>query len=444
MINKTVLMTAFILSLLLVFILSGNASRPYYTLVVPPPDENGGFVEVNTTIPFIPSNSTEIIDVVAEIGLNFSLNTGENGTTGAVFVNMNASRKASQLNAVEAGTGTYGIAMDQKSLDRYIEVKITGDIANISSYNMEMHYTDADLDQNDNGIIGDPGDINSQSLRIYRYHNDISKWMPLVPGHPYYMDGGSNTSNRYLWVEVNHLSTFTLVGTVIPRSSASSGSSGDGSGSGGVVTSETSTNIEKAESFDRSLIANTPVTYTYKIPELGIYEIAVTGKENENNIALRVEVLKGTSKLVTISAPGIVYKNVNIQAGSKQIKEFLIKFKVENSWITGNNLAGSDVRMVKWDGGKWMQIETSEKSKDNTYTFYEVKTDALFVFAITGLKNEVAPKATQAIEITKTPSRPTGQATSGIPIKTENVRGFEIILAIATILAVYRAFRKKR
>jgi PGF-pre-PGF domain-containing protein len=242
----------------------------------------------------------------------------------------------------------------------------------------------------------------------------------------------------------NNALDYTLV--VIPpqNDEIQQSSSGSSSVDDYMDTPEIFTNIEKAESFDRNLIANTPVTYTYKIPELGIYEIAVTGKENENNIALRVEVLKGTSKLVTISAPGIVYKNVNIQAGSKQIKEFLIKFKVENSWITDNNLAGSDVRMVKWDGGKWMQIETSEKSKDNTYTFYEVKTDALFVFAITGLKNEVAPKATQAIEITKTPSRPTGQATSGIPIKTENVRGFEIILAIATILAVYRAFRKKR
>jgi PGF-pre-PGF domain-containing protein len=237
---------------------------------------------------------------------------------------------------------------------------------------------------------------------------------------------------------------YTLV--VLPPQSDGTqhGSSGDVVGGGGVVTSEPSTNIEKAERFDRSLIAYTPVTYTYKIPELGIYEIAVTGKENENDKALLVEALKGTSILVTKSAPGIVYKNVNIWAGTKQIKEVLIRFKVENSWITGNNLTGNDVKMVKWDGSKWMQIETSEKSKDNTYTFYEAKTDALPVFAITGLKGEVVPIATQAIEITEPPSKPTYPAIPGTPIQTEKVRGFEMVLAIATISAVYLLGRKKR
>lgn len=236
---------------------------------------------------------------------------------------------------------------------------------------------------------------------------------------------------------------YTLV-VIPPQNDETQQSSSGGSSVGGdVVTPELPTNIEKAEIYVRSLIANTPVTYTYEIPELGIYEIAVTGKKNENDIALRVEALKGTSKLVTISAPGIVYKNVNIWAGTKQIKEVIIRFKVENSWITDNNIAGSDVMMVKWDGSKWIKIETSEKRKDNTYTFYEAKTDALFVFAITGLIGEVVPIATQAIEITETPSKPTYPATLGTPIQTEKVWGFEIVLAIATILAVYLLGRKK-
>lgn len=233
---------------------------------------------------------------------------------------------------------------------------------------------------------------------------------------------------------------FTLVVVTPPQSDGTR----HGSSGGGIVTEEPSTNIEKAERFERSLIANTPVTFTYKIPELGIYQITVTGKENENDITILVEALKGTSKLITISAPGIVNKNVNIWAGTKQIKEVLIRFKIENTWITSNNFAGSDVKMVKWDGSKWMQIETSEKSKDNIYTFFEAKTDALSIFAITGLKGEGVPIAKQATGITETPSKPTGQATpSGTPIRTEKAQGFEIVLALATISAVYLLMRIK-
>lgn len=207
---------------------------------------------------------------------------------------------------------------------------------------------------------------------------------------------------------------------------------------GTVVTFEPFINIEKAEMLDRILIANTPITYTYKTSELGIYEIVVTGKENENYIALRVEVLKGTSKLVNMSAPGMVYKNLNIWAGTKKIKEVLIRFKVDNSWITDNDLAGSDVKMVKWDGSKWVQLETLEMDWDNTYTFYEAKTDALYVFAITGLKGELVPIATQAIEITETPAKAT------VPSPSEQskwIPGFELILAILMFSLIYRLRR---
>lgn len=235
---------------------------------------------------------------------------------------------------------------------------------------------------------------------------------------------------------------FTLV-VVTPSHSDGTqygSSGGDGSGGSGVVTSEPSNNIEKTESLDRDLIADIPVIYTYKTPELGIYEIVLTGKEDENDIAVRVEALKGTSKLVTKLAPGIVYKNVNIWAGTKQIKEVLIRFKVENSWITGNYLASSDYKMVMWDGSKWVQIETSENGKDNTYTLYEAKTNALSLFAITGMKGEVVPTATQGIEMIETSAKPTVTSTS---TKSKGTPGFEVIMAMAMLSVVYM-FRRRR
>ncbi len=195
-----------------------------------------------------------------------------------------------------------------------------------------------------------------------------------------------------------------------------------------MVTSDPYANIEKAERYDKSLIANTPVTYIFKAPEHGIYEISITGKENENDIALRVEALKGTSKLVTASPPGTVYKNVNVWAGTKRIKEALIRFKVENSWLGSN---GSNVKMVKWDGSKWVQIETAEKTKDGTFTYFEAKTDTFSIFAITGLKEVVVPTATPAVEVTETA---TLIETIPAAVPTEKkVPGFEAAVAILAI-----------
>lgn len=162
---------------------------------------------------------------------------------------------------------------------------------------------------------------------------------------------------------------------------------------------------------------------------------------------MRVEALKGTSKLVKEPAPGTVYKNVNVWIGTKRMKEGLIRFKVENSWLDSNSLAGSEVRMVKWDGSQWAQIEIAEKTKDNTYTYYEAKTDSFSVFAITGLKGGViVPTATPAGAVTEeTPAKPTGTATAApTPVPTKKVPGFELVLVAAALCAVYLFSRKRR
>jgi iron complex transport system substrate-binding protein len=183
-----------------------------------------------------------------------------------------------------------------------------------------------------------------------------------------------------------------------------------GSGSSGVITSEPYENIVKAERHERNLIYNSPVSYTFSEPEHGIYEIIVTGKANEIDAVIRIEALKGASKNVAILPPGTVSKNLNILAGTEKIKEAVIRFKVENSWISSSNLATSDVKMVKWDGSKWVELETTEKTKDSTFTYYEAKAETFSSFAIIGSKAAAS-----------TPRSP----------------GFEYTLAIAVLLAVY-------
>lgn len=208
------------------------------------------------------------------------------------------------------------------------------------------------------------------------------------------------------------------------------GTGGGGGGGGGMATLEPNENIEKMDKNEKSFISNIPITYNFTVP--GIYQIVITGTDNENLITIRVEALKAASKLVSIAPSGIVYKNLNVWAGTKRIKKALIKFRVENSWMQGNSLAGNDVKMLRWDGGKWVMIETQETAKDGTYTNFEATTDALSNFAITGLKGEVVPTV-QAAGVTQTAVRPetTGQAA------TPKAAGFEIILAMAALCALY-------
>lgn len=193
-------------------------------------------------------------------------------------------------------------------------------------------------------------------------------------------------------------------------------------------------NIVKAEKSEKNLIANTPVTYTFKVPEHGISEIAVTGMENQKDIPIKVEALKSTAKGVSEQAPGAVYKNMNIVVGTTKINKAVIKFNVENSWLDSNDLESSDVRMIKWDGRKWNTLETMEKNRDGIFTYFEANTESFSSFAITGLKAIATPAIDSSPELTAT--------TAPIAVPTKKASGFGVILAIGTLCVVYLFGRK--
>ncbi len=190
---------------------------------------------------------------------------------------------------------------------------------------------------------------------------------------------------KNLLLKVAILSTFALIGivTVAPTyAAAEAGSVGES----GNITIEPVDNIAQSEVDYKNITANTKARYAFSAPEHGIYQIVITGNETERDVAIRVEALNGISKLVTAPPPGVVYKNVNIWAGTTKTKEVVIRFKVEYSWILSNGLRDDEIKMLKWDGGKWITLETIDKSRDRIYKYYEAKTDAFSIFAISGVR----------------------------------------------------------
>ena len=105
---------------------------------------------------------------------------------------------------------------------------------------------------------------------------------------------------------------------------------------------------------------------------------------------------------------------MNIWSSSKRIKEIWIRFKVENSWLTRNYSVNYDVKMFKWESNKWTNLEISEKTNDDTFTYYEAKTDSFSSFAITGFKGEVRSNEIPVIQPNETLVTETPQVTKHI------------------------------
>ncbi len=235
--------------------------------------------------------------------------------------------------------------------------------------------------------------------------------------------------------------TVPVLAAAAPGTAATSTSvPGGGSGGGGMTAQEPNENIEKTERIEKSLISNIPIIYNFTVP--GIYQIVVTGADNENLVSIKVEALKATSKLAAADAPGIIYMNLNVWAGTKRIKKAVIKFRVESSWMQGKSLAGSDMKMFRWNGSKWVQLETRETGKDSTHTSFEATTDALSNLAITGLKGEAAAPTSGAPGVPGVTATAVKPETTAPPVSAQKAAGFEIVPAIAALWMFYMIRRR--
>ncbi len=260
-----------------------------------------------------------------------------------------------------------------------------------------------------------------------------------------YLNTGNSTKPNFASTSASF--TVTAASTSTPPSSGGGSSGGGGGGGGGGGTSgENYSNIEAKEKYDLHIFKDKTTAYRFTNGANPIIYVNITGNTSAGEVTTSVELLRNTSSLVKIRAPGLVYKNMNIWVGTsgfavaKNIKTSIIGFRVDNSWMQNNNLAASSIRMVKWNGIEWVQLETTLIAKDSTYTYYEAKTDRFSPFAITGMIGEEAPKETPAVGASEIPavSKPSEPAGTVSPVKKSG--GFkDILTASAVLLAIIAA-----
>ncbi|MDO9098190.1 MAG: PGF-pre-PGF domain-containing protein [Candidatus Methanoperedens sp.] len=206
-----------------------------------------------------------------------------------------------------------------------------------------------------------------------------------------------NTINDYLIANISHFTTFALIGTTAvpvppPAPPAPVSVPGGGGGGAGVISPEPLHNIEMFEIMEEYLGANVPTSYILTAPDIVISEVLITPAKNFGLTSIRVEMLKELSKIEGITPPiGIVYKYANIWAGAKELEgeegviDAFIGFRVETGWLAENNLEEDIIKLLRWDGSKWVTLDTTAKSRDENFVYYEAKTPGFSPFAIVAI-----------------------------------------------------------
>jgi PGF-pre-PGF domain-containing protein len=229
-----------------------------------------------------------------------------------------------------------------------------------------------------------------------------------------------------------------------PGENSGGGTGGGGSGGGGVTSAEPLENIELYETRDADLVAGIPVSFRFTSPQLAVYELVITANVSAGLTSAKVEQLKGTSRLVTSPPSGTIYKNMNVWLGSSgfavptNIREGTIRFRVDNNWLSSENIDASTISMMRWDGSQWISLETKQASKDDKFAYYEANSNSFSPFAISGVKT-----ASMKTQVTATPDvSPTAAPLTIVP-KTSLNWILYLIVAIIIIAAVYSYSKRK-
>ena len=205
-------------------------------------------------------------------------------------------------------------------------------------------------------------------------------------------NGGNYT--YYVWVNdtadnVNTTETRTF--SVSSGGGGGSGSGGGGGGGGGGASGEAYENIKNIEQYEMEIYKD--ISTNYHFNKNGVIEdINITGNVNAGLINVKVEVLRDTSTLVNESAPGNVYKNVNIWVGSagfavpKNIKEATIKFSVNQNWLDENGIR--EVTIYRYTDNKWVQLPTKKIGDETGSVIYSAATNHFSSYAISGFNDK--------------------------------------------------------
>ncbi|MBW6519216.1 MAG: PGF-pre-PGF domain-containing protein [ANME-2 cluster archaeon] len=170
---------------------------------------------------------------------------------------------------------------------------------------------------------------------------------------------------------------------------SSNGGTGGGGG-GGDPPDETFENIICTETDREYVNKGSAISYQFDLECNLVEYINFNALSSSGEIAAKVEILENTSSLVDKAPPGIVFKNLNIWVGNygwateKNIRDTLIGFKVDRSWVSQNNINESSITMYRFHESQWVPLNTTKLREDADNLFLEAKTPGFSPYAITG------------------------------------------------------------
>ena len=353
------------------------------------------------------------ITVVDSGGSSYSSST-DLGTKTLEYVNPSSL----MLTSVEYPSGSYN--KDTTANKFGVVVRIQNSLVSSQTRNLTLYF-----DTSGFTVSGDP-----QSASVTLSSGQTEKIWNVTVGssvsdgtHYAYVRLGDNTAAATY--------SFTVTSTTTATTTAAS------SGGGSTGTTNTTVAVSETKTIPNISAGSIGTTTLNKSDTLKIQEIKIEAKNAVSNVQITVKEssLPSGASAVIASDKGTVYKYLEIAKSNIQdadINKVKIKFKVEKSWLTANNIDSTSVALSRYSNNNWNKLTTTKLSEDSTYVYYEAESPGLSVFAVYG---EKLISATTTIPAATT----VPPTTTTVPILPPIIPGMQtewIIVVIVTILVV--------
>lgn len=172
--------------------------------------------------------------------------------------------------------------------------------------------------------------------------------------------------------------------TVTPTTSG-----GGGGGGGGGSTGEKAENIELKD-VSSVFVGKDLVRFDFKNPDNDVQYIEYISLKNAGTITATVEVLKSRSVFAGSLPEGVVYRHINIWLGKtgyateSNIRNPIIVFRVDNNWVSSNNIDPASISLNRYADNAWNRLPTEQTGSDADHLYFKATTPGFSPFAITG------------------------------------------------------------
>ena len=189
----------------------------------------------------------------------------------------------------------------------------------------------------------------------------------------------------------------------------------------GIDVIEPASNIYAKELVIRNVMGGYPARFDFVENTTCITDIEFDPLMTFRKTITTAEVLKGISVFVQEPPTGRIYQYTDIFVGDKEaglpthLKNGLVGFKVEKSWIKDNNVNESLVTL-QWYNNSWEPLYTEKVGEDNNYVYFESKTPGFSFFVITELNSVSSMTSAPSVQSASPTNNETQITTSGLVI----------------------------